>query len=73
MTNIDVSAMKMYEKYGPLVRQKLPGEEALFHIMDPDDIATMFHHEGAIPTRMPLNGLAAVRADRQMSLGLINE
>ena len=63
--------MKRFTKYGPIVRETLlPGVDQV-HLFDPDDIATVFRNDGALPVRPDMFGLKAYRDARGISQGLV--
>jgi len=55
-----------------LVRQKF-GTSTVIHVFDPDDIRTVYVHEGTMPHVVPLQETVQLyRQTRDMSLGLGN-
>ena len=59
-------------KYGPIVKERLLPGVTFVHLFDPEDIATMYQHEGQYPMRLDVFGLGAYRDARDMSQGLAN-
>eukprot|EP00095_Tigriopus_kingsejongensis_P008076 maker-scaffold1264_size52097-snap-gene-0.11 protein:Tk08076 transcript:maker-scaffold1264_size52097-snap-gene-0.11-mRNA-1 annotation:"cytochrome p450 cyp44" len=63
---------RLHEMYGPLVKQSIGGR-TIVHVFDPDDIKTVYAHEGKWPQVPPLQETTQMyRQQRQMSLGLGN-
>ncbi|KAL1480941.1 hypothetical protein MTO96_050616, partial [Rhipicephalus appendiculatus] len=42
----------MYQRYGPVVGEQLPGRRVLVHLFNADDIRTLYQEEGRMPYRM---------------------
>lgn len=55
---------KMYEEYGPIVREKVFGDRVLVHVYDPKDMITVYKNEGRLPERRSHRALAKYRMDR---------
>ena len=61
-----------HKEYGPIVKENLGGRE-IIHVFDPDDIKTVYSHEGKYPEIPPLQETTQLyRAGKQMSLGIGN-
>jgi len=62
----------MYVEYGPLVKENIGGK-VIVHVFDPEDIKTVYSHEGKYPVVPPLQETTQMyRAQKEMSLGLGN-
>nr|XP_037271866.1 probable cytochrome P450 49a1 [Rhipicephalus microplus] len=46
------AAWDMYQRYGPVVGEQLPGRRVLVHLFNADDIRTLYQEEGRKPYRM---------------------
>ncbi|KAK8383651.1 hypothetical protein O3P69_015840 [Scylla paramamosain] len=52
------------QQFGPIVRQKLPGNTNLLYLFDPEDIEAMYAKEGRYPSRRSHLALQKYRLDR---------
>ena len=62
--------LSLYKEYGPIVKENF-GDRNLVHVFDPEDIKTVYAHEGKYPEIPPLMETAGIyREQKGMSLGL---
>ena len=50
----------MYRRYGPLVKENIGGK-VIVHVFDPEDIKTVYTHEGKYPVVPPLQETTQVK------------
>ncbi|CAG0891336.1 unnamed protein product [Darwinula stevensoni] len=63
---------KLHLKYGPIARQQI-GPRLLVHLFDPEDVKTVYQHEGKMPVVPPLQETTQLyRKQKELSLGLGN-
>lgn len=62
----------LHKEYGSLVKENLGGR-TIIHVFDPEDIKTVYSHEGKYPEIPPLQETTQLyRAQKEMSLGIGN-
>ncbi|XP_065302080.1 probable cytochrome P450 301a1, mitochondrial [Dermacentor albipictus] len=49
---LNEAAWDMYQRYGPVVGERLPGRRIVVHLFSADDIRTLYQEEGRTPYRM---------------------
>ncbi|KAG8197068.1 hypothetical protein JTE90_004335 [Oedothorax gibbosus] len=42
---------KMFRQYGPVVKEYIGRDRAIVHLFHPDDMRTVYRHDGRFPTR----------------------
>lgn len=55
---------KMYEEYGPVVKEHVFGDRVIVHVYDPCDMYTVYRNEGRLPERRSHRALARYRQER---------
>nr|QIS60145.1 cytochrome P450 302A1 [Pardosa pseudoannulata] len=55
---------RMYEEYGPIVREEVFGDRIIVHVYDPVDMSTVYKNEGRLPCRQSHRVLAKYRMER---------
>ncbi|XP_065302083.1 probable cytochrome P450 12a5, mitochondrial isoform X1 [Dermacentor albipictus] len=65
----------MYQRYGPVVGEHLPGRRVLVHLFSADDIRTLYQEEGRTPYRMGALPFKFYHTDRKeyfANTGILN-
>lgn len=55
---------KLYEEYGPVVKEHVFGDRVIVHVYDPHDMYTVYRNEGRLPERRSHRALARYRLER---------
>nr|CAH7756670.1 unnamed protein product [Callosobruchus chinensis] len=61
---LHLNGFKKYKKFGPVVREQIVPGVNIIWLFDPNDIETMFRHEGKYPQRRSHLALEKYRLDR---------
>lgn len=56
--------LDLYERYGPIVYEKIGPREPVIHVFDPSDVETVYRNEDKTPKIFPLNEF--IKSYRQM-------
>ncbi|KAG8174109.1 hypothetical protein JTE90_022076 [Oedothorax gibbosus] len=55
---------KMFRQYGPVVKEYIGRDRAIVHLFHPDDMRTVYRHDGLFPTRTSHRIMARYRKER---------
>ncbi|KAG8198473.1 hypothetical protein JTE90_022203 [Oedothorax gibbosus] len=55
---------KMFRQYGPVVKEYIGRDRAIVHLFHPDDMKTVYQHDGLIPIRTSHSVMARYRKER---------
>lgn len=61
---IHLSYGKMYEQFGPIVKEKIFGDRTIIHVFDPHDMRVVYESAGYRPYRLSHRALAKYRMER---------
>lgn len=65
--------LHLYNKYGPIVYEKVGPGKPTIHIFEPDDVQTVYRNEDKVPVIFPLSEFTkSYRQQESMSTGLGN-
>ncbi|XP_049511179.1 probable cytochrome P450 301a1, mitochondrial [Dermacentor silvarum] len=62
---LNEAAWDMYQRYGPVVGEQIPGRRVLVHLFSADDIRTLYQEEGRTPYRMGALPFKLYHTDRK--------
>lgn len=62
----------LHKNYGSIVKLNMPGKQSVL-VFDPDDIRTLFLHEGKYPHRPTFDALKAYRKAKFGCVGVVPE
>lgn len=70
MKNLLRGFADLHKQYGDVVRLQM-GSQNMILLFNPDDIRTMFQHEGKYPLRPTFEALIAVRKQKFNAVGIV--
>lgn len=63
----------MYEKYGPIVYERIGSQKPIIHVFEPEDVEIVYRNEDKMPKIFPLSNFTKMyRKKEGLSMGLGN-